>query len=130
MIFEVSGVLLVFGCVLGGFLHYRHDAIAAAHARREALAGWVYFLSPVNGAEAEPPAPIKIGLTHRDPTRERLPEIETMSPTRLELIAVIPTYTPELLEKAIHQELKAFKHHGEWYDRDAVEAYLSNLRGE
>jgi hypothetical protein len=90
--------------------------------------GWVYFLSPVDGAEDDPPAPIKVGMTHRDPAVYRLPEIETMSPKPLELIGTVATNTPELLERTIHAELAPFRRHGEWFDRDAVLAWLDDYK--
>lgn len=90
--------------------------------------GWVYFLSPVNGDEADPPSPIKIGLTHRDPVVDRLPEIETMSPERLALIYSYRTDTPQLDEARIHQELGFCRLHGEWFQRYPVLMYIDELK--
>ena len=104
----------------------RQRAILGGTARVVSTPGWVYFLSSVGGDEEDPPAPIKIGMTHRDPATYRLPEIETMSPKPLEILATIKAKQPELLERTIHQELIAFRHHGEWYDRDATLAWLDN----
>ena len=39
----------------------------ASTVRKIVQPGWVYFLSAKDGAFSDPPAPIKIGMTHRDP---------------------------------------------------------------
>lgn len=88
--------------------------------------GWIYFLS-TTGQDLD--APIKIGMTHRDPTSDRLPEIRTMSPFPLRIIHKYWTRDPEGEEARIHQELRAFRKHGEWFDRDATLMFIDHLKG-
>lgn len=118
-------VLLVLGGVaLGFWIHYTERA-----PRMLVATGWIYFISAKGGSHDEPPAPIKVGFTHRNPM-ERLPEIERMSPDRLELIWCFKADYPEQAERAIHKELDYAHDHGEWYERDATLAFISFLRGE
>lgn len=91
--------------------------------------GWVYFVSPYAGAVQSPPDPIKVGFTHRDPFK-RLPEIETMSPRRLELIDAIYCPFPEELEKFVHEQLDRFRLHGEWFDRDVTLSWLDDFKSK
>lgn len=92
--------------------------------------GWIYFISAIGGDEDEPPALVKIGYSHRDPKLYRLPEIETMSPQKLEVLYSFHTSQPELVEHAIHTELASSRHHGEWFDRNAALAYIAHHKGE
>lgn len=128
MIFWI--IVLVLAMTAGVLLHWRDERRIEAAAVNVEPPGWVYFLTTVDGGEADPPDPIKIGMTHRDPATNRLPEIETMSPSKLRLIAAIKAEVPSLLERAIHNELKPYRHHGEWYDRDATLAWLDHYREE
>ena len=120
----VVPVAIVVGCLL--YKQYYSQQAVIRQRIAKIAPGWVYFLSSVGGADEDPPAPIKVGMTRRDPAINRLPEIETMSPRQLEILAVIKTTRPELLENLIHKELKQFRHHGEWFDRDATLAWLDN----
>lgn len=114
---------IVAGCfMLGAYLSWREHRRDASNHRTQP--GWVYFLTPEGGAVSDPPAPIKIGMTHRDPYEERLPEIETMSPKPLEILLVVQASDPAQLERAIHKELAGSRLHGEWFDRQAVLAFL------
>lgn len=87
-------------------------------------AGWVYFI-----ASDQDEAPIKIGMTQRDPRRGRLPELETMSPYPLRLIHALRTSNAARSEREIHEALKDYRLHGEWFDRDAVMMYIDHLKG-
>jgi hypothetical protein len=88
--------------------------------------GWVYFLSPHGGALQDPPSPIKIGSTYRDPYEDRLPEIETMSPVPLEVIYAFRCDNYKQVETALHRYFKPFHQHGEWFDRDPVLAWIDH----
>lgn len=112
---------------LGLWIRLENDRTIAGTATGGETPGWVYFLSTIGGNVQDPPAPIKIGFTLRDPF-ERLPEIETMSPGLLEVLDAIYCPVPRALEKLAHQQLEPFRHHGEWYDRDAALAWLDAFR--
>lgn len=91
--------------------------------------GWIYFITPIKADEDDdPPTPIKIGRTNRDPEKDRLPEIETMSPFPLKLIWSFKTYRPELAERQIHKHLRPFRMHGEWFEREPTLAFIDHLK--
>ena len=122
--FLILGAALGFGVRLG-----LETARYRATTRAAPQGGWIYFLSAVDGAEDDPPSPIKIGMTRRDPATARLPEIEAMSPQSLEVIYSFYASDPIRVEYAIHKELWQYRHHGEWFDRDAVMMYLDHIKG-
>lgn len=84
---------------------------------REGSAGLVYFIASEKA--------IKIGYTTRSPG-ERLAALQTGSPEPLEVLAVL---APASLadERAIHRALAAHRLHGEWFDREPVEALVALL---
>jgi hypothetical protein len=88
--------------------------------------GWIYFLSAV-GQDVD--SPIKVGMTHRDPTEDRLPEIRTMSPFPLRILYKYWTADPSGEEARIHRELGLFRRHGEWFDRDATLMFIDHQKG-
>lgn len=98
----------------------RRAALGAAEP--DSRAGWVYFAAGSEG-------PIKIGCTHRKPCQERLPELKTMSPIPLRIIYKQPTPDRFGDEARIHEELAAYRQHGEWFDRDATLYYIDHLKG-
>jgi hypothetical protein len=87
--------------------------------------GWLYFVTP-QGIED---APIKIGMCHRDPTEERLPELRTMSPYPLRILYKLPVSDRYEYEAKVHHILAEHRRHGEWFDRDATLAFIDHLKG-
>lgn len=118
------GFVLLAGAVLAGLIM---GFVQLRNAKPKVADGFIYFISAVGGGEMEPPMPIKIGKTTRNPYRDRLPELDTGSPTPLEVILAVYTPTLDLTERLIHHRLKAARVHGEWYDRDMVMAYIDHL---
>lgn len=120
----VVWALVLLGFIVGLAQHLVRGPYKRAKAHVASLAGWVYFI-----ASNQEDAPIKIGLTQRDPLKERMPELETMSPFPLHVIHIIRTKNCYQLEREIHDELKQYREHGEWFDRDAVMMYIDHLKG-
>lgn len=118
------GALLFVGLFLLGCAIYIADS--RSHGPESTQVGWVYFISPIGGAVQEPPAPIKIGMTWRDPYNERLPELETGSAQQLEVLHAEQSHSPAELEKVFHRALEAFRVRGEWFDRDATLAFIDH----
>lgn len=87
--------------------------------------GWVYFVQAVG----QPDSPVKVGMTYRDPTEDRLPELRTMSPYPLRIIYKFHTEDRHQYEAKLHRILKPHRRHGEWYDRDATLALIDHLKG-
>lgn len=85
--------------------------------------GWIYFICGEEG-------PVKVGMTAFEPTRQRLPELSTMSPVPLRVY--FKAYVPDrrLVERALHAELAPYREHGEWFDRDAALYFADHLKGE
>lgn len=90
--------------------------------------GYIYFLTRQGGEFDDPPAPIKIGMTHRDPENDRLPEIETMSPYPLQVLFSYSTQNPKLAEKLVHKQLAPYRMHGEWFEREPTLAFIDHLQ--
>jgi len=87
--------------------------------------GWVYFVSAVD----PPDAPIKIGRSSHDPLKQRLPDLQTMSPYPLTLIHTFKCEDAMNAELRIHEHLKQYRLHGEWFERDATLMFIDYLRG-
>lgn len=119
-------VVVPFLAVGAGLYMYRSQSSYRAMVVSREEGGWVYFLGAIGGENEDPPSPIKVGMTHRNPRVDRLPEIETMSPKPLELIYMFYDEWPKRREHLIHNELAPFRRHGEWFDRDAVMAWVEN----
>lgn len=75
------------------------------------VTGVVYF------ARAEESRRVKIGFTATEPSA-RLASLQTGSPERLRLVAVVPGSIE--LERCLHDLLRASRLHGEWFD-DTIE---------
>lgn len=93
------------------------------------VGGWVYFITPTV-SDDERPAPIKIGMTRRDPAQDRIPEIFTMSPEPLMLLYSFYADLPEKREAEIHRDLAMFRLHGEWFERYPTLMYIDKLKEE
>jgi hypothetical protein len=85
--------------------------------------GWIYFISNGEGT------PVKVGMSRYDPDEERLPDLQTGSPTMLHVLYKFQVSDRQRSERTIHQHLVQHKVHGEWYDRDATLAFISYLKG-
>lgn len=122
--------MIIFWAVIVGLLIVGAAALGTHTALRwpegDDGSGWVYFLSP----PAETEGPIKVGSTSRDPVQDRMPEIRTMSPYPLKIIWKFHTPDRFKSERLVHEELAAFRQHGEWFDRDATLALIDHLKGE
>lgn len=118
----------MFWAVVVGLLMVGAASLGTYHALRwpeeQDRSGWVYFLGPPAATEG----PIKIGCTSRDPTADRLPEIRTMSPYPLRIVWKF--WTPDRFksERLCHEELAAYRLHGEWFDRDVALALIEHLK--
>lgn len=78
-----------------------------------------YFL------QAGPGGPIKIGSTHELPTRMRA--LNLMSPTPLVLVGLVH----EDIERYCHEQLAAFRLHGEWFQpHERVIAFIRTVATE
>jgi len=67
--------------------------------------GRIYFVQPTTGG------PIKIGFS--EDVARRLRDLQAMSPVKLR---VISSFAGTIFdEKRIHEELKQFRAHGEWF---------------
>lgn len=86
-------------------------------------AGWVYFIGGSQG-------PIKVGFTRKEPTAERLPELQTLSPYPLRVMHSFRAVNARMAEAEIHDQLARYREHGEWFDREAALSYISHLKGE
>lgn len=73
------------------------------------MSGYVYFAQAFGGG------PIKIGLS-ADPKR-RISNLNTASPQRLDLLAVLPGGV--WLERCLHGLFQKDRLHGEWFAADA-----------
>lgn len=96
--------------------------VQAVYARSGDQSGWVYFAT---GAEG----PVKIGCTERQPCHDRLPELRTMSPIPLRIIYKVAVPDRYAAEAKMHDDLAAYRQHGEWFDRDATLYYIDHLKG-
>lgn len=83
--------------------------------------GWVYFVCGEDG-------PVKVGMSSYEPTRQRLPELSTMSPVPLTVYYSARVDDRHVAERALHNELAPYKEHGEWYDRDAALSFADHLK--
>lgn len=83
--------------------------------------GWIYFIAGEDG-------PVKVGMSAYEPTRQRLPELSTMSPVPLRVVFKAQVPDRFEVERALHAELAPYREHGEWFDRDAALAYADHLR--
>lgn len=89
----------------------------------EDRSGWIYFACGEDTL-------VKVGMTSREPTVGRLPELSTMSPVPLRIVYKAFVDDRRKVERALHAELGPYRQHGEWFDRDAALAYADHLRGE
>jgi Meiotically up-regulated gene 113 len=118
----VAALVLV---ALWGFASGAVKAVQARDRRPGHRPGWLYFVT----APAQDNAPVKIGITERDPSHDRLPELRTMSPFPLKVIAKFPVTDRYIAEASVHEELSDYRLHGEWFDRDAALMYIDHLKG-
>src|SRR5690606_30783108 len=72
--------------------------------------GYVYFL------KHKGLSPIKIGMTNSNNVNTRISDYKTASPYGIDLIGVIRTPHPSIVERNIHEELNEFRLNGEWFD--------------
>lgn len=86
--------------------------------------GFLYLIEPANARRGA--APVKIGFTARHPLR-RLCELQRMSPTPLQLWAVVPASREH--EAVLHKLLSSSRTHGEWFllDEDVYETVSGNF---
>lgn len=119
----VAGVMILIGIVIA--CREVHAALEGGDTV-DAQAGWVYF---VTGGTDEMDTPIKIGMTHRDPAEDRLPEIRTMSPFPLRVIYKFRAPNAAEAEAKVHERLRNHRLHGEWFERDATLAFIDYLKG-
>lgn len=101
------------------------EALRTQEPRPRGKAGrrpeFVYFV------EAETSRLIKIGVA-RDMT-ERLRGLQTGSPDKLRVIALIRTADPERLEQVLHLEFRDTRQHGEWFKPSPELVALIATRG-
>lgn len=83
----------------------------------------MYFIGGSQG-------PIKVGFTRKEPTAERLPELQTLSPYPLRVMHSFRAVNARMAEAEIHDQLARYREHGEWFDREAALSYISHLKGE
>lgn len=120
----ILAVFLLLGAVvLAVVLTVKNEPRPLKLTAREDRSGWVYFVAGDN-------TPVKIGMCHAEPTQQRLPELKTMSPTPLRIMAKFRVDDRFEAERRIHTELADSRLHGEWFDRDVALYYASHLRGE
>lgn len=85
-------------------------------------AGFVYFIGRADGEGL-----VKIG--HSDDPERRLGELQTGSPVELAIIGAV--LGSEAYEQELHARLTQSRRHGEWFERHAALALLTQLqRGE
>jgi len=78
---------------------------------------WVYFIKAENGL-------IKIGTTTH--LKERLKQLQRMSPVKLELIIAIEGGVDK--EQALHQRFEKCRSHGEWFfPSEELLSYIKEL---
>lgn len=118
----ITGLIIFWAAVLTGLLMWRWQATAKRAGITDARDGWIYFAGGHSG-------PIKIGMTSREPTQERLPELKTMSPTPLRIMYKFHADDRYAAERQIHDELAPYRQHGEWFDRDVALFYIDHLKG-
>lgn len=116
---------IILGCVVLGLAFGFHDYWKKRQSGDDG-SGWIYFMT----APARTDAPIKVGMTRRDPTEDRMPEIRTMSPFPLRVIYKVFVDDRYEAERAVHAELAQYRQQGEWFDREATLALISHLKGE
>lgn len=75
------------------------------------VSGFVYFVRL--GAAG----PIKIGISTN--WQRRVAALQTAHPDRLNVVLVIETETAASLERVLHDQFRAFRRVGEWFDPDA-----------
>lgn len=97
--------------------HHWHETLVEGQDR----SGWIYFV----GADD---TPIKVGMTSHEPTKQRLPELQTMSPKPLSIIWAFWTEDRFVAEEVWHKALDPWRLHGEWFDRDATLATIARVR--
>lgn len=84
--------------------------------------GYLYFIGNGEG-------PIKVGITRGLPI-ERCRDLQTGNPQKLKVLFSMKTINPEATEAHMHDMLSQFHVGGEWYQRDAVEFLIDELRGK
>jgi len=77
--------------------------------------GYVYVLEPIEDEDPDGP--------------ERLVKICRM-PADLRVVWSFYFTQPERVVAAIHSQLAEYRHHGDWYDREATLAFIDHLKGE
>lgn len=118
MLITLAIVLIVLAFTVGVV-----QAFVLPKRRAVGRGGWLYFIA--NG----PDTPVKVGLSKYDPVKQRLGELQTMSPTPLRVIFKMPVRDRYAAERKVHEHLAPFRKHGEWFDRDVTLAFIEHLKG-
>jgi hypothetical protein len=98
--------------------HYQHQQPLGEQDR----SGWLYFIAAAAG-------PVKVGMSSHEPTAQRLPELQTMSPIPLKLLFKMYVHDRWEAEQRAHDALSEYRTHGEWFERDAALSYMDHLKG-
>ena len=114
---------LAIGLVLLAFIGGVVQAVVSPKRKTVGRGGWLYFIS--NGPET----PVKVGLSKYDPTKQRLGELQTMSPTPLRVIYKLPVRDRFAAETMVHAHLAPYRKNGAWFDRDATLAFIEHMKG-
>lgn len=118
----IGGAIIAAAAIAIGLWFAAKDGIRQArHAEEYDRSGWIYFIGGKNG-------PIKIGMSKDEPVRRRLPELRAMSSDTVSVIWTFHTPDRYKAEKLWHDSLSQYRHHGEWYERDAVMTQIYRVR--
>ena len=131
MMIALALAVLTVSVITGAGVALYHITLALKDLNREEIpdrSGWIYFIGMKTPPENDD-GPIKVGMSARNPGKERLPELRTMSPYPLRIIYKFYTEDRFEYERKIHKILEPQRQHGEWFDRDATLALIDELRG-
>jgi hypothetical protein len=114
----VPAIAVLLLCI--AMLIWWRNRASYTHVREDV--GWLYFIGNGEG-------PIKVGITRGTPI-ERCRDLQTGNPKKLKVLYSMRTKNPEMTEAHMHDLLGQFHVGGEWYQRDAVQFLIDELRGK